>query len=199
MSQFHFDPDTYMDMIRADVPGYDRLQDALAAAASATPAHRMLDLGTGTGVTARRVLDVHPEATLVGVDESAGMLAEARRALPPVTDLRVARLEETLPDGPFDLVVSALAVHHLDGPGKAGLFRRVAEVLRPGGRFVMADVVVPDDPADAVVPLEEGFDVPDRVPDLLGWLAAAGFDARVTWAERDLAVVAADLPDGPAS
>jgi len=43
------------------------------------------------------------------------MLAHARRVLARA-DLRVSRLEDELPPGPFDLVVSALAVHHLDGP-----------------------------------------------------------------------------------
>jgi hypothetical protein len=38
---------------------------------------------------------------------------------------------------------SVLAAHHLGGPGKADLFRRVAAGLAPGGRFVLGDVVVP--------------------------------------------------------
>jgi tRNA (cmo5U34)-methyltransferase len=89
-------------------------------------------------------------------------------------------------------VVSALAVHHLDGPAKARLFARAAAALRPRGRFVLADVVVPEDPADAVTPLSEGHDRPSTLADQLAWLTAAGFDARVVWAERDLAVVRAD-------
>jgi SAM-dependent methyltransferase len=52
--------------------------------------------------------------------------------------------------GNFDLVVSASAVHHLDGAGKADLFARIAARLRSGARFVLGDVVVPDDPADVV-------------------------------------------------
>jgi len=55
----------------------------------------------------------------------------------------------------YDVVVSALAIHHLDGDGKAILFRRIAGVLRPRGRFVMADVVIPSDPADAVTPIDD--------------------------------------------
>jgi hypothetical protein len=45
-------------------------------------------------------------------------------------DLRVSRLQDPLPEGNFDLVGSALAVHHLDGAGKADLFARVADRLR---------------------------------------------------------------------
>jgi tRNA (cmo5U34)-methyltransferase len=64
--------------------------------------------------------------------------------------LRVSRLEDAPPEGNFDLVVSALAVHHLDGAGKADLFARVAVRLRSGGRFVVGDLVVPDDPPGVV-------------------------------------------------
>jgi tRNA (cmo5U34)-methyltransferase len=137
------------------------------------------------------VLPRHPGATLVGVDASADMLAAARL---PRAELRVSRLEDPLPQGPFDLVFSALAVHHLDGPGKTELFARVAAVLEPGGRFVLADVVVPEDPADAITPLSPDYDRPDRVDDQLAWLREAGLDATVAWAEGDLAVIAAVKP-----
>jgi tRNA (cmo5U34)-methyltransferase len=112
----------------------------------------------------------------------------------PGADLRLQDLREALPDGPFDLVFSSLAVHHLDAPAKAALFARVAAALAPGGRFVLADVIVPEDPADVDIPLDEGFDLPDTVPDLLRWLGAAGLDARVSWQARDLAVLVADRP-----
>ena len=90
------------------------------------------------------MLAAHPGARLVGIDASAQMLAEANL---PGADLAVGRLEDPLPNGPFDLVVSCLAVHHLDGAGKRDLFERIATVLVPGGRFVLADVIVPTDPA----------------------------------------------------
>ena len=196
MGQFHFDPDGYLERIREEVRGYDELQERVAAATVGVDARRMLELGVGTGETARRVLALHPRARLTGFDASAGMLGRARATLPAdrVDDLAVGRLEDALPDGPFDLVVSALVVHHLDGAGKADLFRRVAAVLAPGGRFVLGDVVVPDRPEDAVVPLTPDFDLPDRADDQLAWLEAAGLDARLVWSERDLAVLAAEHP-----
>lgn len=190
--QFHFDPRSYLELMAEEVPAYPRLQEEVAAATAAVaPARRILELGAGTGETARRVLALHPGARLLGIDASEGMLAHAREALPGA-DLRLGRLEDELPSGSFDLVVSALAVHHLDGPGKAALFRRVAAALEPGGRFVLGDVVVPDDPADAVTPLSEGFDLPSGVDEQLGWLAEAGLEAAVAWSERDLAVMIAD-------
>jgi tRNA (cmo5U34)-methyltransferase len=189
MGQFHWDPDTYVKIVRDEVPDYDRVQDELARATDGVEGRRVLELGTGTGVTSRRVLERHPAAELTGVDSSEHMLAVADL---PGADLRLQDLRDELPEGPFDLVFSALAIHHLDGPGKADLFARVAAVLAPGGRFVMADVIVPEDPADVVTPLDAGFDLPDSVGDLLAWLGDAGLRARVSWQARDLAVLVAD-------
>jgi tRNA (cmo5U34)-methyltransferase len=190
--QFHFDPATYLETIRAEVPAYDELQDAVAQATAGIHAERVLELGVGTGQTSRRVLDLHPAAELVGIDESAEMLAAASADV--AADLRVNRLQDPLPGGTFDLVVSALAVHHLDGAGKADLFARVADRLRPGGRFVLGDVVVPDDPVDGVTPIDGVYDQPSTIDDQVRWLAAAGLDAEVVWARQDLAVIVADSP-----
>jgi tRNA (cmo5U34)-methyltransferase len=191
VNEFHFTPDDYLGTIRADIERFDEFQDAMADATRDLDARRILELGTGTGETARRVLELHPGAAFVGIDESEEMLEEARRTLPTRTEFRGARLQDPLPDGPFDLVFSALTVHHLDAGEKAHLFRRVAEVLRPGGRFVLGDVVVPERAEDAVTPLTEGFDLPDRLEDQFDWLRSAGFRPTTTWSWKDLAVVSA--------
>jgi tRNA (cmo5U34)-methyltransferase len=190
--QFHFDPATYLETMRREVPAYDELQEAVAQATTGIHAERVLELGVGTGQTSRRVLDLHPEAELIGIDESAGMLAVASAEITGA-DLRVSRLEDPLPEGDFDLVVSALAVHHLDGAGKADLFSRVAERLRPGGRFVLGDLVVPDDPADVVTPADGVHDRPSSIDDQVQWLGAVGLDAEVVWARQDLAVIVAHI------
>jgi tRNA (cmo5U34)-methyltransferase len=193
MTEHEWDPTAYATLVADGLPGYDDLQEQIVAATAPVAARTVLDLGTGTGETARRVLAAHPEARLVGVDASAPMLAAARAALDPErAELRAGRLEDPLPHGPFDLVVSALAVHHLDDTGKAGLFARAKAALAPGGRLVVGDVVIPEDPADAVIEIEPGFDLPSTVEDQLGWLAAAGLTASVPWRRRDLAVLVAE-------
>ena len=196
-TNFHFDPDTYLAMIREEVPDYDTLQSEigrLVRESNAADAPRVLDLGGGTGSTSRAVLDARPGATVVLVDENPSMLAVARDFLPAanIEQTVVADLADPLPDGPFDLVVSALAVHHLESAQKRALFASVRDLLAPGGRLALADVVVPVDPADAVTPLSPGYDMPDSAADLLGWLRAAGFTADTVWARRDLAVFVAD-------
>jgi tRNA (cmo5U34)-methyltransferase len=196
-SQFHFDPDTYLAMIRTEVPHYDALQAEITSAARGidATAPRVLDLGAGTGSTSRAVLDAHPDAHLVLVDENPGMLAVAREILPPenIEQEVVADLSDPLPAGPFDLVVSALAIHHLDGAGKRALFAAVHDRLRAGGRFAMADVVVPDNAEDVVTPLTDDYDKPDRAAELIEWLQAAGFRSEQVWAKAaDLAVFVSD-------
>jgi tRNA (cmo5U34)-methyltransferase len=192
--QFHWDPDGYLAMVHSELPAYEELQDRTAEATRGIDCRTILELGTGTGETARRVLRVHTHAHLHGIDDSEAMLDAARDVLAGRdVRLEVARIEQPLPGGPFDLVVSALTVHHLDAEQKAALFARVAGALRPGGRFVLGDVVVPDNPADAVTPLRAGHDKPSTVAEQLDWLGAAGFDAQVRWRHSDLAVLVGDL------
>jgi tRNA threonylcarbamoyl adenosine modification protein (Sua5/YciO/YrdC/YwlC family) len=191
--QFHFDPAGYLDMIKAEIPVYERFQDEVVAA-SGDGAARVLELGTGTGETTARLLERHREATVVGIDESEAMLAVARERLPAErVSLRAEPLQSPLPPGPFDLIVSALCVHHLETAEKRDLFARVRAVLADGGRFVLGDVIIPDRPADAVTPLTAGFDRPSTVADHLAWLAEAGLAAQVCWKHRDLVVLGALL------
>jgi len=122
------------------------------------------------------------------------MLAIAAGVLGDRADLRLGQLEDPLPEGSFELIVAAFSVHHLDGLGKADLFGRIAERLSAGGRFVMADVVVPDPPVPEPTPLDPTVDLPDRVDDMLEWLVETGFEPEVRWAETDLAVISASAP-----
>jgi len=192
VSEWEWDPDTYLAEMADEIPGYEELQEAVVAATVEVDAARVLELGTGTGETALRVLLDHPKADWVGIDASEPMLARACERLPGA-DLRLQRLEDELPPGPFDLVVSALAVHHLDGGGKRDLFSRVARVLRPGGLFVLGDVVVPPAGQQGPIEIDWVMDKPDSVADQLAWLGAAGFEAEASSVRVDLAVFRARL------
>jgi tRNA (cmo5U34)-methyltransferase len=194
MAQFHWDPDSYLASMSEEFPNYQRLQYETATA-TGTDAERLLELGTGTGETARRVLARHPTSRLVGIDASPGMLDHARAVLPADrVELRIARLEDPLPDGLFDVVFSTLAVHHLAGAGKAELFQRIASSLTRGGRFVLGDVVVPENLADVVIPVDGIYDMPSTITEQLEWLTACGLQAAVAWAHRDLVVLVGRAP-----
>jgi tRNA (cmo5U34)-methyltransferase len=194
LANVEWDPDSYLELMLADVPGYVELQERVAAATDGLDVGAALELGIGTGETARRVLARHPQASWTGIDASEPMLARAREVFPSA-DLRLGRLEDPLPAGPFDLVISALVVHHLDGAGKRDLFKRVHDVLVPGGTFVLGDIVVPENPDDAQIEIDWVVDLPDRLDDQLTWLREAGFETpEAPWTYKDFAVLAARRP-----
>jgi len=184
VSSYEWDPDTYLRTMHEEIPGYEELQDAVA---SASTGRDVLELGTGTGETALRVLARNPGASWTGIDASGAMLAYARERLPSA-DLRLGRLEDPLPQGPFDLAVSCLAVHHLDGPAKRDLFVRLAAVAES---VVLGDLVVPERPEDAVIFVDWAMDVPSTVAEQIAWLHDAGFGAKATYVRSDLAVFTA--------
>jgi len=185
-----WDPHVYRTIIRTEIPAYDELQQQVVEATVGMSPRLILDLGVGAGETAGRILRMHSQARLVGIDSSAEMLVGAAEVLPPD---RVTLIQEDLkaplPEQSFDLVISALAIHHLQGEGKARLFRKIRERLAPGGTFVLGDVVIPDDPADAVINNEPGYDFPSTIEDQLRWMKDAGFLSETVWVQKDLAVI----------
>ena len=190
MTGWRWNAETYLNDIQVEVPGYGELQDRTAAATDGAQTRDTLELGIGTGETTRRILALHPGARLTAIDSSEEMLNRAREAFPDAK-LQISGLEDQLPQGPFDLVVSVLAVHHLDSEKKRDLFRRVAAVLRPEGRFVLGDLVVPEREQDRVVPVDWVMDLPDPAADQLEWLHEAGLIAELVWSHKDLAVLRA--------
>jgi tRNA (cmo5U34)-methyltransferase len=102
---------------------------------------QVLDLGSGTGLFGAMVAKAFPEAKLHLTDISEAMLAQARQRFegnPRVTySLQEhSSLSATLK---YDLVISALSIHHLEDSDKRTLFRKIYEALRPGGMFINVD------------------------------------------------------------
>jgi tRNA (cmo5U34)-methyltransferase len=162
MGQFDWTPEVYLARIRAEVPGYDELQDQ-AVATIPFPPERVLELGMGTGETTRRLIEAHPEAWVVGLDASPDMVFRARQTY---DDVQLARMEDPLPDGPWDLVISVLSVNQLDETQRQNLCRQVKGQSRS---LVIGDVFVED-----------------QLADLVSWC-----DGEIAWQRGDLAVVRA--------
>jgi tRNA (cmo5U34)-methyltransferase len=179
VAQFHWQPETYLELIRSEVPRYDELQERTIEAIPFAPA-RVLELGFGTAETTRRLWERYPEARITGLDSSPEMVFKARQL--GWEEMRLGRIEDPLPDGPWDLVISVLTVHHLDEDGKRDLFRRVREHSRA---LVIGDVVaVPQE--RRVTPVEPGFDLPSPAADQAEWCGG-----EVVWEADDLAVIRA--------
>jgi SAM-dependent methyltransferase len=95
---------------------------------------RVLDLGTGTGFVAKALAERFPEAQLLGIDLSPGMIEEARRMLPADLAGRVSfevgdAAALACPDGAFDLVVLSNMIP---------FFAELARVTAPEGTLVLS-------------------------------------------------------------
>ncbi len=114
------------------------ITDALLAAADLAPAHRVLDVGCGSGTLLAAA--VASGAETVGVDLSSTMVEAARRRVPDATVLLAdAQTTDPLaaaPGRPFDRVVSRFGVMFFDDPVAA--FRRLHEAAAPGARLAFA-------------------------------------------------------------
>ena len=126
-----------------------RLRDMLSHANVARDAEvSVLDIGGGYGVVTEEVLAAFAGARVVLQDHSEPMLAEARQRLAAYAG-RVAFVQADLLDrawteqvgGPFNLAVSAIALHNLRDVGAiASVYRGIARVLKPGGVFLDYDL-----------------------------------------------------------
>lgn len=113
---------------------------------------RFLDIGAGTGLLSGQVVEAFPDARIELLDASEPMLSEARERLgESVTEVHMADMAAGLPDGPYDAIVSALAIHHLHDADKRALIGYVHDRLRGGGVFVNAEQVDAPSPALAGV------------------------------------------------
>jgi tRNA (cmo5U34)-methyltransferase len=150
LSRQHFDlmADQYDELFIAHMHDYDITHEMVLTMLPFPheSALRVLELGTGTGNLTQKLLDRFPQSTAVGYDVSAEMLARARAKLASVrarVQLHQGDISQTAFPGPFDAVISAIAVHHVPPPAKPVLFHRLYAALRPGGVLVIGDAFQP--------------------------------------------------------
>jgi ubiquinone/menaquinone biosynthesis C-methylase UbiE len=107
---------------------------------------RLLDAGCGTGASTAALLSVAPDAEIVAVDGSAGMLAQAAaKAWPPsvrFVQSRIENLAEAGVDGPFDGILAAYLVRNLPDPDAQ--LRAFRTLLRPGATLAIHEYSVRD-------------------------------------------------------
>lgn len=140
---------TYNTERRRLIPCFDSFYGSVVELVSrfcpASPC--ILDLGAGTGLLSTQILNRLPTARLTLLDLDQTMLEQAIRHLDAwQPDIVLQPLTAELPTGPFDAVVSALAIHHLSHGEKQALYGRILNVLTPGGIFINAEQVAGQSP-----------------------------------------------------
>ena len=172
----------------------------LAALAGVTSGHRVLDVGTGTGlIPFALAASSAPPASIVGIDISAGMIETARRRLRDDLGgdarIRFERMDAEqleLPSDGFDVVLSGFALTHVPRPELA--MREMFRVLRPGGRLGIALGSRP--PAASGAQLRHAFaEVGRRIEQLRGRRLTADLLDRIV--ERRLGA-SEQVPEGGA-
>jgi tRNA (cmo5U34)-methyltransferase len=138
------------------VPGFDRFYGAALESVPFAEEQeiKVLELGAGTGLLSAMVAEKFPRSRVTLVDLSVEMLRVARRRFarePGRFEFRTmdyARKPLPSRNGGYDLVVSALSIHHLTHGDKRDLFGKVRRSLAVGGYFVNADQIAGDTPEE---------------------------------------------------
>ncbi|MBD3296016.1 MAG: methyltransferase domain-containing protein [Candidatus Omnitrophica bacterium] len=200
----HFEreaPD-YDALIPLLVPYYRENIDTMVSAVLKEPDSdiKVLDLGCGTGNVSLRVKKGFPGAEITCVDVSGKMLEEAMKKLSGFSGIEYQESDVRDFDlsGRYDAVLAQLALHHISSAEeKRSFFRKVFDALRPGGQFIISDVVlgstgrlhelymrkwiefmkksIPGDQVEKWVEKYHREDSPFRLMDELSWLREAGF------------------------
>jgi len=162
-------------------------------------APRVLDLGSGSGLFTAILLTKYPKARVTLLDLSGKMLDVAKERFAEHPDFQYVQcgFEDVALAGPFDIVISGIAIHHLPGPEKRRLYEKVFRMLVPGGTFINSDQIKGETPAtddlnirkwresieSSGLPRAEidaayermKFDQPSTVSEQLEWLREIGF------------------------
>ena len=175
---------------------------------SADPA--ILDIGAGTGLLSALMIRKFPDAQLTLVDISESMLSIARERFADRTGVRYITGNYSSVDlaGRYDLICSALSIHHLEHEDKRRLYKKIFDTLKPGGMLVNADQVLGETPAinkryiaywdDFLEPCplsteerkqmlyrRDTFDINEKLSVQLAWMADCGFtDIDVVYKNR---------------
>ena len=110
---------------------------------------RILDLGAGTGLFSHLVSRIYPKAEYTLYDISDKMLDQAKKRFSnsDVTVSFIAKDYTKKPiKGTYDLIISALSIHHLSGTEKEKLFHNLYNILNDNGLFINADQILGETP-----------------------------------------------------
>lgn len=102
---------------------------------------RVLDIGCGTGLFSSFLLEKYQNASITLIDLSEKMLEVARKRFSHHSSFRfiIGDYTQYVFNQPFDIIISALSIHHINAHQKEALFKKVYALLENGGVFINAD------------------------------------------------------------
>jgi len=201
----HFETESkqFDDIIVKLIPYYEQMISALIDAIpfDSDSSIRIIDLGCGTGTIARKISDRFPNSKIVCVDIASNMIEIAKHKMSGhkysefiVGDFAQIDFKES-----FDVVISSLALHHLETDlDKIGFYSKIFQLLNHSGVFYNADVVLAstvfmqdvniarwkefmnrsvslEEIENKWIPTYEAEDRPAKLIDQLKWLEQIGF------------------------
>lgn len=125
----------------------DQENAAITAAVGLRPEHTVVEIGSGTGAFTRHAARLCAKVYACDVSSTMLQYARAKAEAAQLTNIEFCHagfLTYEHQGEPVDLVVSQLALHHLPDFWKLVALKRIAALLKPGGRFYLADVVFPE-------------------------------------------------------
>ncbi len=201
----HFEKESkeFDDIIIKLIPYYEQMISALIDAIpfSKNSTIRIIDLGCGTGTIAKKISERFPYSKIVCLDIAANMIEIAKHKMlkHKVSEFIVGDFAQIEFKENFDVVISSLALHHLETDAdKIKFYSKIYQILNNSGVFYNADVVLAsteyqqkvniarwkeymnksvalEEIENKWIPTYEAEDRPAKLIDQLKWLEQIGF------------------------
>jgi tRNA (cmo5U34)-methyltransferase len=190
----------YDEQRRKFIPCFDDFYGiSVSMASTDTENPCILDVGAGTGLLSAFLMKRYPEASFTLIDIAEKMLEMAKDRFRSNSNVKYIAADYSRYDfaEKYDIVVSALSIHHLEDEEKNELYRKIYSILNENGIFINADQVHGETPfienlnkatwrqyvENSGLPEEEimaGYertklDKDSKVDQQLDWLKEAGF------------------------